>query len=71
MLPNEYYELVRNATDGVTQEEADTIRDRVSPLINEKVDIPIIDEETEGKLISYVLGLIMNAMVKGKTISEG
>lgn len=70
LLPNEYYELVKDATDGITKEEALVIEERLTPLINEKVNIPILSEKMEAKLIGLILGLIMNAMVKGFKLEE-
>lgn len=70
LLPNEYYELVKDATDGITKEEALVIEERLTPLINEKINIPVLSEKMEAKLIGLVLGLIMNAMVKGFKLEE-
>jgi len=65
ILPNEYYELINDATDGISKEEAVALEERLTPIINDAVNIPIISEKQEEKLISLVLGIIINAMVKG------
>ena len=65
LLPNEYYELVHNAHDGISREEAVQIGNRIAPLINKVVDIPILSEAVEGYFINMVVQLIVNAMVKG------
>ena len=65
LLPNEYYVLVKDATEGISEEEAKIIKDRLTPVINSVINIPVLTEEQEGYLISLVLGLIINAMVKG------
>lgn len=70
MLPNEYYSLIHDATDGISQKEADLIVERVTPLINNLVNIPILTEKMEAKLISLLLGIIMKAMVKGEKLEE-
>ena len=70
ILPNEYYELVNNATDGISKEEAAMLEDRLTPIINEAINIPIINERQEEKLISLVLGIIINAMAKGFKLEE-
>jgi hypothetical protein len=70
LLPNEYYELVKDSTDGISKEEAIKIEDRLTPLINNVVNIPILTEKQEGKLISLILGLIINAMIKGFKLEE-
>ena len=70
ILPNEYYELIKGATDGVSKSEAAQIEDRLSPLINDHINIPVLSEKQEEKLISLILGIIINAMVKGVKLEE-
>ena len=70
MLPNEYYELVKDASDGISKKEAKRIEKRLTPLINDLVDIPILTERQEGKLIGLILSLIINAMIKGFKLEE-
>lgn len=70
LLPNEYYELVKDASDGISKEEAVKIEERLTPLINNVVNIPILTEKIEEKLIGLVLGLIINAMIKGFNLEE-
>jgi hypothetical protein len=70
LLPNEYYELVKDATQGISKEEAAKIEERITPLVNKAVNIPVLSEKQEEKLISLVLGLILNAMVKGFKLEE-
>ena len=70
LLPNEYYTLVKDAHDGISKEEAVQIEERLTPLINNVVNIPILTEKHEAKLISIVLGLIIKAMVKGFNLEE-
>jgi hypothetical protein len=70
LLPNEYYELVKDASDGISKEEAIKIEDRLTPLINNVINIPILTEKQEEKLISLILGLIINAMIKGFKLEE-
>ncbi len=70
LLPNEYYELVKDASDGISKEEAVKIEERLTPLINNVVNIPILTERQEEKLIGLVLSLIINAMIKGFKLEE-
>lgn len=70
LLPNEYYELVKDASDGITKEEARKMEDRLTPMINNVINIPILTEKHEKKLISLVIGLILKAMVKGHKLDE-
>ncbi len=61
---------MKDTTDGITKEEALVIEERLTPLINDKIDIPVLSEKMEAKLIGLILGLIMNAMVKGFKLEE-
>jgi hypothetical protein len=70
LLPNEYYRLVKDSTDGISQDEATALEIRLTPLLNDKINIPILSEAQEQKLISLVLGIIINAMVKGRRLEQ-
>lgn len=70
LLPNEYYGLIKDATDGITREEARIIIKRLTPLINDVINIPIMSEKQEALAIEIVLKLIVNAMVKGNRIQK-
>jgi hypothetical protein len=70
VLPNEYYELIKDATNGISKEEAVIIEERLTPLINDAINIPVLSEKQEQKLISFILGIIVNAMVKGFKLEE-
>lgn len=70
ILPNEYYSLIHDVSDGLTSQEATDLEIRLTPLINNAINIPILSEKLEGKLISLVLSGIMGAMVKGSKLEE-
>lgn len=70
LLPNEYYELVKDASNGISKEDAIVIEQRLTPLVNAAINIPVLSERLEEKLISLILGLIINAMVKGFKLEE-
>ena len=70
LLPNEYYELIKDANDGISEEEAKEIERRLTPLINKVINIPIISEPLEAKLIGSILGFIINAMINGFHLEE-
>jgi hypothetical protein len=70
LLPNEFYKLVKDSTDGISKDEAISLEKRLTPLINDRINIPILSEDQEEKLISMVLGIIINAMVKGAHLEQ-
>jgi uncharacterized protein (DUF2384 family) len=68
VLPNEVYQLIRTAQDGISNEEAQLIEQRLAQIINKYVDIPIVSEEVEEKIFTLVLSIIATAMKKGKSL---
>lgn len=70
LLPNEYYKLVKSTTDGISAKEAELIEKRITPMINNFVNIPVLTEKQEGKLIGLVLGIIIKAMIKGFKLEQ-
>ena len=64
ILPNEYYELINNLEDGITDKEAEIMNKRLTKLLNRKINIPILNEKKEAKLIKKVLSIIINALRK-------
>lgn len=70
LLPNEYYQLIKDATDGISPDEAKLIIRRLTPLINNVINIPVLTEKHEAKVIELLLSLIVNAMVKGNRLVE-
>ncbi len=70
LVPNEYYELIKDVHDGISDEDAAKLEERLTPLINDKVNIPILSERMEAKVIAIVLGFIVNAMRKNFNLEE-
>jgi len=70
LLPNEIYKLVHDSHDGISREEAVKIRQRVSPLINKLIDIPIVSEALEEVIIGTILDLILTALIKGFKLEQ-
>ncbi|MFA8435900.1 MAG: hypothetical protein ACEPOZ_15390 [Marinifilaceae bacterium] len=70
LLPNEIYELVHDATDGIDHEELQEIKRRIIPLINKAINLPFISERREAKLIGMVLDIIFTALEKEHKLKE-
>jgi hypothetical protein len=63
-LPNEFYDLVRSARNGIDDNEAKRLVRRLSQLANDKIDIPYIPEQFEYVAIRLIIGVIINAARK-------
>ena len=68
VLPDEIYDLVHMASDGISAKEAKIIRQRLPSIINPHVNIPIVTEEHEKVIIDKFLDIIELAIQKGKNI---
>lgn len=62
-LPNEYYELIRMPEDGITEEEAEVMKERLTDLINGVVNIPVVPEVLEEQIFGVIIGLLVDAMI--------
>ncbi len=69
-LPNEIYDLITTANEGIDDTMAATLLDRLSGLINRHVDIPFVSEETENEIFDLVLKTIIEAMKTGAHIEQ-
>lgn len=68
VLPDELYELYRTAVDGLDGNDADMLKERLVTIINKYVDLPFLSEETEKKLFEFVLGIVCDAIRKGRNL---
>lgn len=65
LLPNEYYVMIREAGNGISPAEAEHIERRLTNDLNKHVNLPFIPENLEGKILSVIVGIIVQAMIKG------
>ena len=63
-LPNEFYDLVRDAKKGIEEEEAKRLVKRLTILANKKIDIPYLPEFAEAFAIKFVIGMVVKAARK-------
>ena len=68
VLPNEIYELIRVASDGITDKDALIIEENLTKLANDYINLPFLTEPMEETVFRVVIGIIVRAMLKGKSI---
>lgn len=68
VLPNEIYELIRVASDGISEQDAVLIEENLTNLVNRKIDLPFLNERAEETAFRVVIGVIVKALLKGKSI---
>ncbi len=68
-IPNEIYELVRNSSDGISDEEARLIEERLASGLNNGINIPYLTERMEQRAFEFVIGVIVNALRKNRSLA--
>lgn len=68
LLPKDLLDAIHYAKDGIRQEETEGLEKRLTPIINRNINIPLIPEFVEERLIRMVLGIILNALSSGQKI---
>jgi len=69
-LPEEWMQLINDATDGLTPQEVDNIVEKLVRYMNAKIDIPLLGEDVEATLFDMVVRLIIEAMTKNKNLES-
>lgn len=67
-LPNELYGLVKDTSDGISDEDAKELASVLGSRMNGKFDIPYLPEWVEQKLFVMLIELIVDAMRKNYSI---
>jgi len=67
-LPNELYDMIRSADQGLTESESKSILKRLISVANKKIDIPYLPEIIEHFVIRFVITVILKAMSKTWTL---
>ncbi len=68
ILPSEFYELVNIVADGVSEKELEHLKERLPEMLNKEINIPFLSEETEGKLFSFFVEQVCEALKKGNAL---
>ena len=68
VLPNEIYELIRDASDGIQAHDLPNIEDNLVSLATEYLNIPFLSRSQEETVYRVVIGLIVRSMLKGNTL---
>jgi len=69
-LPNEFYDLLRSTSKGISDREARRLIRRLTRLANDKIDIPYIPEIAEHIALKLIISLIINSARKKYNMSK-
>jgi hypothetical protein len=70
VLPNEIYGLIRIAEGGIDPHEAVMIENNLASIATKYIDIPIVPKAMEETIFRVVIGTVVRAMLKNKTINN-
>ena len=68
ILPNEYYLLINNKNKGITEKETHLIQERLSEILQKKIQIPFLSKNDEQIFIEFVVISITKAMQVGNKL---
>ena len=69
-LPKEIQALAESLSQGIERNNAKDFVENLTRFLNKKVDLPILNEEQEGKLIGVVVNLLVKSMTKNRTLNN-
>jgi len=69
-LPNELYGLVKNASAGISEKDAEALKLVLGTRMNNRLDIPYVPEWVEQEIFELLLDLIVKAMRKKYSIID-
>ncbi len=69
-LPAVFAELLHNTQNGIDKDHATVFADRLVVSINQKIDLPYLDENQEAKLLRIVIDPLVKAMTNGRRLDD-
>lgn len=69
-LPAALAELIHNSQNGIDKDHAMVFADRLVESINQKIDLPYLDEDQEAKLLRIVIDPLVKAMTNGRRLDD-
>jgi hypothetical protein len=69
-LPAVLAELIHNSQNGIDKDHAVVFADRLVESINQKIDLPYLDEDQEAKLLRVVIDPLVKAMTNGRRLED-
>lgn len=62
-------DIIADAADGLSPEEIDQATIKLTKLVNNKIDIPVLTESMEARLIEPVVRQVLGYAVEGKALT--
>lgn len=68
LLPRDLLTTIHDEEKGVSFEEVSILEKRMTPILNNMINVPIVPEFLETRIITTVLGSILNGLRRGSRI---
>ncbi|MCG6190519.1 hypothetical protein [Maribellus maritimus] len=72
-IPEEYLDFLEDTAKGFDPEQGaniQLIKDNVVEFVNQKVNIPLLNEETEKEVFGVAIDVLIDAMTKDKKLEQ-
>ncbi|MBT3385784.1 MAG: hypothetical protein HN778_07660 [Prolixibacteraceae bacterium] len=72
-IPDEFVDFLEDTALGFDPEQGvniELVKTKIVTFVNEKVDLPILGEETEKKIFSRLADVLIDAMTKGNKLGN-
>ena len=70
VLPVAFGELLRNAEKGIDKDHARQFANRLVVAVNQKVNLPYLNEDQEARLLQTVIDPLVKGMISGKKLDD-
>ena len=72
-IPEEFFDFIEDTAKGFDPGQGtniELVKGNLVTFVNKKVNLPLIGEKAEKKVFSIMLGILFDAMTKGKKLSD-
>jgi len=70
VLPEAFANLLRNSDVGIDKDQARAFGNRLVETINQRVNLPYLNEVEEGKLLQTIVDPLVKGMIVGKKLDD-
>lgn len=70
LIPPKILSLLHDLSNGIEGHDLNAFKARLTKSINEEINIPLLSEETEGKIIYFVVDLVVESLQVGRSFDN-
>lgn len=69
-MPEELYNTLNEVSDGISENDAESIKQRIIKAINNTNILKILENEEKKELIGLIVDIIVDALKSGKKLND-